>query len=126
MTLDWDAREKDRLMGLALAEAARALDEDEVPVGAVVVARGTIIGKAHNQREALNDPTAHAEILALRDAAAALSTWRLEDVVLVVTLEPCAMCAGALVAGRGDHDGVRPALDGARGPRYTSRSRVRP
>jgi len=84
----------------ALREAERALDEDEVPVGAIVVSKGRVIGKAHNQREKLRDPTAHAEILALTQAADALSSWRLDDATMYVTLEPCPMCAGALVNAR--------------------------
>jgi tRNA(adenine34) deaminase len=91
---DWDA------MGLALAEARQAGDADEVPVGAVVVAGDRVVGAAGNRREADSDPTAHAEILALRQAAAELGSWRLSDATLYVTLEPCPMCAGALVAGR--------------------------
>ncbi len=88
-------------MAVALREAQRALDEGEVPVGAVVVAAsGAVIGKAHNQRETLRDPTAHAEILALTQAAEALGTWRLTDATMYVTLEPCPMCAGALVNAR--------------------------
>jgi len=90
------------LMDLALAEAARASAHDDVPVGALVVdlADGTILASRHNERELTSDPTAHAEILALRDAAAVRGTWRLTDCALVVTLEPCAMCAGALVSSR--------------------------
>ena len=87
-------------MAMALREAGRALDEDEVPVGAVVIHAGRVIGKAHNQRETLRDPTAHAEILALTQAAEALDTWRLEGATMYVTLEPCPMCAGALVNAR--------------------------
>ncbi|HEY3810344.1 MAG TPA: tRNA adenosine(34) deaminase TadA [Acidimicrobiales bacterium] len=87
-------------MGLALAEARRAGAAGEVPVGAVVVAGDQVIGAAGNQRETDRDPTAHAEILALRQAAASLGSWRLSDATLYVTLEPCPMCAGALVAGR--------------------------
>ena len=87
-------------MSMALREAERALEEDEVPVGAVVVHGGRVIGKAHNQRETLRDPTAHAEILALTQAAAALDTWRLDGATMYVTLEPCPMCAGALVNAR--------------------------
>ena len=83
---------------MALEEARVAFDEDEVPVGAVIVSmRQGIIAQAHNQREALNDPTAHAEMIAITQAAQALQSWRLEDCVLYVTLEPCAMCAGAVV-----------------------------
>jgi len=84
----------------ALAEAAEAAGHDDVPVGAMAVVDGRRIAARHNERELRHDPTAHAEILALRDAAAALGTWRLDEVTLVVTLEPCAMCAGALVAAR--------------------------
>jgi tRNA(adenine34) deaminase len=88
-------------MGLALAEAAAAPLTGDVPVGAVVVdAAGEVIGRGHNAREALQDPTAHAELLALRSAAAALGSWRLTGCTLVVTLEPCAMCAGAIVLAR--------------------------
>ncbi len=87
-------------MRLALAEARRAIDHGDVPVGAVAMVDGRVIAARHNERELRLDPTAHAEILALRDAAASLGTWRLGDVTLVVTLEPCAMCAGALVAAR--------------------------
>ncbi|KGM16347.1 hypothetical protein N867_01180 [Actinotalea fermentans ATCC 43279 = JCM 9966 = DSM 3133] len=85
----------------ALAEARRALATGDVPVGAVVVGPdGTVVGRGRNAREATGDPTAHAEVLALREAAASLGRWRLDDCVLVVTLEPCAMCAGALVLAR--------------------------
>ena len=87
-------------MALALAQARAAGAEGEVPVGAVVVADGRIVAARHNEREATKDPTAHAELLALRDAAAALGGWRLSDATMVVTLEPCPMCAGALVSGR--------------------------
>ncbi len=87
-------------MALALAEARRALDHDDVPIGAVVVRHGTVLAARHNERQLTGDPTAHAEILALRDAAAAIGSWRLDDCTLVVTLEPCFMCAGAVVNGR--------------------------
>lgn len=88
-------------MGLALEEAAAAGQEDEVPVGAVVVHPDAgVIGQAHNMREQLQDPTAHAEIIALTQAAAALKTWRLEKCILYATLEPCPMCAGAAVQAR--------------------------
>ena len=88
-------------MGTALDEARTAGAGGDVPVGAVVLAAdGTVLARRHNEREAASDPTAHAEVLALRDAAAALGTWHLDGVTLVVTLEPCLMCAGALVAGR--------------------------
>ena len=87
-------------MRLALQAAEQAGRSDEVPVGAVVVARGQVVAVAHNQRERLNDPTAHAEIIALRAAAAALGGWRLVDADLYVTMEPCPMCAGAVVNAR--------------------------
>ena len=88
-------------MRLALDEARRALATDDVPVGAVVVdPDGAVVGRGHNGREALADPTAHAELVALRDAAARLGRWRLDGCTLVVTLEPCTMCAGALVLSR--------------------------
>ncbi len=87
-------------MRVALDEAALAVTHGDVPVGAVAVVEGRVVSRRHNERELQLDPTAHAEVLALRDAAAALGTWRLGAVTLVVTLEPCAMCAGALVAGR--------------------------
>jgi tRNA(adenine34) deaminase len=87
-------------MRLALREAARALEHDDVPVGAVIVRDGEVIGAAHNERELRSDPTAHAELLALRQAAAAIGSWRVLESVLYVTLEPCAMCAGAIVLAR--------------------------
>jgi tRNA(adenine34) deaminase len=87
-------------MHLALREARRALEHHDVPVGAVVAHEGVVIGAGHNERERRQDPTAHAEILALREAARHLGTWRILDSVLYVTLEPCAMCAGAIVLGR--------------------------
>lgn len=87
-------------MALALEEAAMAGAGGDVPVGAVALSGGEVIGRGRNERERRGDPTAHAELLALREASLALRTWRLEAVTLVVTLEPCAMCAGALVAGR--------------------------
>jgi tRNA(adenine34) deaminase len=87
-------------MDLALGEARRALEHDDVPIGAVVVHDGEVIGAGHNERELLQDPTAHAEILALREAAAALGSWRVLESTLYVTLEPCAMCAGAIVLSR--------------------------
>ena len=91
-----------RYMQSALREAERAYDEGEVPVGCVIVLNGEIIGKAHNQRETLQDPTAHAEVLAITQAAAHLKSWRLEGARLYVTLEPCAMCAGAIILARLD------------------------
>jgi len=87
-------------MRLALREAERALDHDDVPVGAVIVKDGEVIGAGHNERELRNDPTAHAETLALREASAAVGSWRVLDAVMYVTLEPCAMCAGAIVLSR--------------------------
>lgn len=91
----------DEAMGIALEEARAAVEHGDVPVGAVVLgADGTLLARRHNERELLGDPTAHAEILALRDASVALGSWRLTNVTLVVTLEPCPMCAGALVAAR--------------------------
>lgn len=91
-----------RMMRQALAEAERALDSADVPVGAVVVHDGHIIGRGRNEREKLQDPTAHAEIIALTAAAAAVGSWRLTGCTLYVTLEPCVMCAGALVNARLD------------------------
>ncbi len=87
-------------MRLAIAEARRALEHDDVPVGALVVHAGELLSAGHNERERQQDPSAHAEMLALRDAAHALGSWRLTDTVLYVTLEPCAMCAGAIVVAR--------------------------
>jgi tRNA(adenine34) deaminase len=87
-------------MGMALGEARRALEHGDVPVGAVALVDGEVVAADHNRREELGDPTAHAELLVLRAAAATVGGWRLGDVALVVTLEPCPMCAGALVAAR--------------------------
>ncbi|MGO1484511.1 MAG: tRNA adenosine(34) deaminase TadA [Brevibacterium aurantiacum] len=88
-------------MALALAEAALASEHDDVPVGAVVLsADGAVIGRGHNRREVDQDPLGHAELMALRNAAEATGRWRLDDATLVVTLEPCAMCAGAVVGSR--------------------------
>jgi tRNA(adenine34) deaminase len=87
-------------MRLALREAERALEHDDVPIGCVVTHDGEVIAAARNERELRGDPTAHAEILALREAARHLTGWRLVDTVLYVTLEPCAMCAGAVVLAR--------------------------
>src|SRR5436190_14988127 len=94
------AVDDDEAMGAALEEAALALAHGDVPVGAVAVVDGPIVGRGHNERELRRDPTAHAELLAMREAAASLGSWRLERATLVVTLEPCPMCAGALVAAR--------------------------
>jgi tRNA(adenine34) deaminase len=87
-------------MRLALREAERALEHGDVPIGCVVIHEGEVVGAAPNERELRGDPTAHAEILALRAASKARGSWRLLDTVLYVTLEPCAMCAGAIVLGR--------------------------
>jgi tRNA(adenine34) deaminase len=87
-------------MRLALREAERATEHDDVPVGAVIVKDGEVIGAGHNERELRNDPTAHAETLALRQASQTLGSWRVLDAVMYVTLEPCAMCAGAIVLSR--------------------------
>jgi tRNA(adenine34) deaminase len=87
-------------MRVAIDEARKALDHDDVPVGAVVVHAGEVVGVGHNEREHRQDPTAHAETLALQAAAHRLGSWRLLDTVLYVTLEPCAMCAGAIVLAR--------------------------
>ncbi len=87
-------------MRLALREAERAQEHEDVPIGAVVAHGGEVIAAAHNERELRQDPTAHAETIALREAAKALGTWRVLEAVLYVTLEPCAMCAGAIVLAR--------------------------
>ena len=90
----------DYFMRRALAEAEQALAEEEVPIGAVIVRGDRVIASAHNQREQLKDPTAHAEMIAITQAAGALGDWRLADCTLYVTLEPCTMCAGAIVQAR--------------------------
>ena len=87
-------------MEVALTEAEAALVHGDVPVGALVLHRGTVVAQRHNEREQRQDPTAHAELLALQDAARAVGSWRLDECTLVVTLEPCTMCAGALLAAR--------------------------
>ncbi len=87
-------------MRLALREAERALEHDDVPIGAVVVHEGEVFSSARNERELRDDPTAHAEVLALREAGKKLGGWRIPEAVIYVTLEPCAMCAGAIVAAR--------------------------
>jgi len=93
----------DELMGLALDEARAAGAHDDVPIGCVVVLDGAVVARRHNERELLGDPTAHAEVLALRDAArAAGDGWRLAGATVVVTVEPCPMCAGAIVAARAE------------------------
>lgn len=92
--------EDESFMLAAVDEALAAREEGEVPVGAVIVRAGRIIGRGHNQRERLQDPTAHAEMIALTAAAAAAGSWRLDGCTMYVTLEPCAMCAGAIVLAR--------------------------
>lgn len=94
------AENHEYFMRRALAEAEAALGHDDVPVGAVVVQAGRIVAAAHNQREQLRDPTAHAEMIAITQAAGALGSWRLDGCTLYVTLEPCPMCAGAIVQAR--------------------------
>ena len=88
-------------MALALAEARAAARDGEVPVGAVTIMDGKVVASRHNERERTADPTAHAEMLAMRDTAASVGNWRLSDVTVVVTLEPCLMCAGALISRKG-------------------------
>ena len=105
MTISPDVTERffprdEYFMRLALREAERALEHDDVPVGAVMVLDGEVVGTGHNERELRQDPSAHAEMLALREASRAIGSWRLLGTVLYVTLEPCAMCAGAIVLGR--------------------------
>jgi tRNA(adenine34) deaminase len=96
MTTEWDA-----VMGVALEEAGLAGAHGDIPIGCVVVVDGRIVARRHNERERLGDPTAHAEVLALRDAAVAVGDgWRLTGATVVVTVEPCPMCAGAIVASR--------------------------
>ena len=110
----------DLVMRAALDEARAALTHGDVPVGAVVVRDGRVIAARHNERELAGDPTAHSEILALRDAAAEVGHWRLDDCTLVVTLEPCAMCAGAMVNARLGHlvYGATDPKAGAAGSRF--------
>lgn len=99
--MSFDLRMHETLMSHALTEARACLATGDVPVGAIIVdATGAIIGRGRNERELTKDPTAHAEIVAIREAAYALGTWQLTDVTLVVTLEPCVMCAGAILAAR--------------------------
>ena len=90
----------EQYMAEALRQAMLALEDDEVPVGAVIVHDGRVIGRAHNQRERLGDPTAHAEMIATTQAAEHVGNWRLENCTMYVTLEPCTMCAGAIVLAR--------------------------
>ena len=90
----------EHFMRLALREAERAAEHDDVPVGAVVIRQGEVLGAAGNERELRTDPTAHAEVLAIREASKRIGGWRIPDAVLYVTLEPCPMCAGAIVLAR--------------------------
>ncbi len=87
-------------MRLAIAEAGKAFERGEIPVGAIIVYKNSIIARAHNQREMLSDPTAHAEMIAITQASAYLQNWRLSNTTVYVTIEPCTMCAGALVQAR--------------------------
>jgi tRNA(adenine34) deaminase len=100
--IDRSADDDIRWMREALRQAQAALDHDEVPVGCIIVHNGRAIGRAHNQREMLEDPTAHAEMIAITQAAEALGSWRLHGCTLYVTLEPCVMCTGAMILGRID------------------------
>lgn len=100
-------------MELAIAEARAALPAGDVPVGALVVVGGEVVARAHNRREADYDPTAHAEVLAIREAAGRLGRWRLDDATVYITKEPCVMCAGALMSAR-----VKRVVYGAHDPRY--------
>ena len=97
---DFETMDDERFMAMAIEEAKLAAERGEVPVGAVYVHNGSVIAKAHNLRETLQDPSAHAEFMAMREAAKAVGSWRLIDVTCYVTLEPCPMCAGALVNAR--------------------------
>lgn len=99
-------------MRIALQEAQKALEIQEVPVGAVIVHEGQLIARAHNQRELLRDPTAHAEMIAITQAASCLQSWRLDNTILYVTIEPCPMCAGAIVLAR-----IPEVVFGARDPK---------
>lgn len=107
-TVDWDAN----FMRQALTLAEQALESDEVPVGAVITFGGRVIGAGWNQRESLQDPTAHAEMIAITQAAASLGSWRLQGCTLYVTLEPCPMCAGAILQSR-----IARVVYGARDPK---------
>ena len=93
-------QEDTKYMKLALKEAEKALKKEEVPIGAVIVCKEKVVGRGHNLKEHTNDPTAHAEIIAIREAAANLNSWRLADCQLYVTIEPCPMCAGAMLQAR--------------------------
>ena len=113
-------KDDERYMGVAIESAKIAEDNGDVPIGAVIVREGRIIAKAYNQREQLQDPTAHAEIIALTQAASAVENWHLEGCTIYVTLEPCCMCAGALVLSRMDRlvFGCRDPKAGACGSLY--------
>jgi tRNA(adenine34) deaminase len=100
-------------MKLAIEEAKKAFNKEEVPIGAVLVKNGEVVSKAHNLKETNNDPTAHAEMLAIQEAAIGLGTWRLDDCELYVTIEPCPMCAGALVQSR-----IKRLIIGAMEPKF--------
>ncbi|MEN6450136.1 MAG: tRNA adenosine(34) deaminase TadA [Thermoguttaceae bacterium] len=107
-----DAGSHNDFMKIALAEAEQAMREEEVPIGAAIVCDGRVIARAHNQREQLRDPTAHAEMIAITQAAQSCESWRLDRCTLYVTLEPCPMCAGAIVQAR-----VPRVVYGARDPK---------
>ena len=113
-------KDDERYMGVAIESAKIAEDNGDVPIGAVIVREGQIIAKAYNQREQLQDPTAHAEIIALTQAAASVENWHLDGCTMYVTLEPCCMCAGALVLSRMDRlvFGCRDPKAGACGSLY--------
>ncbi|MHC4739354.1 MAG: tRNA adenosine(34) deaminase TadA [Planctomycetota bacterium] len=113
-------KDDERYMGVAIESAKIAEDNGDVPIGAVIVREGQIIAKAYNQREQLQDPTAHAEIIALTQAAASVENWHLDGCTIYVTLEPCCMCAGALVLSRMDRlvYGCRDPKAGACGSLY--------
>ena len=113
-------KDDERYMGVAIESARIAEDNGDVPIGAVIVREGQIIAKAYNQREQLQDPTAHAEIIALTQAAASVENWHLDGCTMYVTLEPCCMCAGALVLSRMDRlvYGCRDLKAGACGSLY--------
>lgn len=98
--MDQSVMRDEEFMAEALAEAAKAAELGEVPIGALIVHEGGIVGRGHNLREISNDPTSHAEMIAIRQAAAALGSWRLIDCTLYVTLEPCVMCMGATILAR--------------------------
>ena len=106
-------RSHEYYMRLAITEAKKAFEKDEVPVGAIIVYGNSVIAKAHNQREMLLDPTAHAEMIAITQASAYLQNWRLSNTTVYVTLEPCTMCAGALVQSR-----VKNLVYGAKDEKY--------